>query len=141
MPLAGSRDAATPQVRNSAFVEQISDITTTSTTFVDLGNVSITMVTAGAPCVCFFSCSASNATMNNVITSFRLMVDGVAARGTKFTYNTTGGGTTLTYRTGTLAAGSHIFKIQWSVAAGTGRIRALTQIDEGANLLVEEIDR
>lgn len=125
---------------DSEYVDALGDVSTTSTTFVDLTGVSMLFQTQlGTVCICTFSASGSNSSINTNV-RFQLMVDGVAQRGTKFRNPTTNGScATLIYRVTGLTAGNHTFKMQWSVSAGTGRIRALTVVEEHAGLLVEEV--
>ena len=127
----------TPLVQTS-FLELSSDTTTTSTAYVDL--ITVSMFTMGGICLVTFSVGAVNSSANTNV-RFQLTLDGVVQRGTKFRQDAGAGSAgSLCYRTAP-AAGAHTFKIQWSVSAGTGRIRAATVNEEHAALLIEEIAR
>lgn len=122
----------------TAYLELSVDTTTTGATFVDLLTVNLT--TYGGVCLVTFTVGGGNATTNTNV-RFQLTLDGVAQRGTKFRQDTGAGSPgCLAYRAAP-AAGSHVFKIQWSVSAGTGRIRAATVNEEHASLMIEEITR
>ncbi len=109
------------------------DITTTSTTFVDLTGASITMTT-GAHRVRLNA--IINASIDDGTKNFGLdfTVDGTSQGGGSrglaigYAYSTVGNQpnvvVTLNYTTDVLSAGSHTFKIQWLVSGGTGSIRA-----------------
>lgn len=138
-PLSEHLLGQTPSIVQTSYVTQSTDITVTGTAFVDIGSITLTLITSGGSCVCYFNAGASNSATNNNL-RFQLVVDGVAQRGVKTRNATTAGnGVALVYEV-TPGIGSHTFKMQWSVSAGTGRIRPTTT-DEHASLLVQEMGR
>jgi hypothetical protein len=103
------------------------DVTTTSTTFVDLTGASITMTTGAHSCmVTFISACEGNGT-----TPFDICVD-IDVDGTRMSGGTHGlydwqiltanrrHPVGLVAVTAALTAASHTFKVQWRVTAGTG---------------------
>lgn len=140
MPLANSPafGAMTPNLLSTHSMAVLGDVTTTSTTYVDL--LSTTLAISGGLYLVTFSASGSNAT-NNTNVRFQLVIDGVVQRGTKFRKDGGTGGTAALCRRVALAAGTRTFKIQWSVSAGTGRIRASTVTEEHAWMLIDELSR
>lgn len=102
------------------------DITTTSTTFVDLTGASVTMTTAAVRCLVMFSCTTNNSNAGNFQcfdvdidgTRFANTTDGIA----KVTSGTAVASVAFTFMTAVLTAASHTFKVQWRVNANTGAV-------------------
>jgi hypothetical protein len=108
------------------------DITTPSTSFVDLTGATLTITTAGGPVLLLFNVSSYNSAAN-YRNSFDFAVDGTrmaaaAAFGLGSSMGPTSSveapGATLAALVTGLSAASHTFKVQWRVAAGTGTVRA-----------------
>ncbi len=102
------------------------DVTTTSTSFVDLTGMSVTITTGAHRC--FIDCkivgfnSASAA-----INEYDVLIDGVSQGGSlgmMFVTTVTGGSTNVnfsfSFTSSVLSASSHTIKIQWKVNGGTG---------------------
>lgn len=130
-------------VIQSAFTEISSNVSTTSTTYVNLMSLSIN--TSGNTWVIVqfsVSCADSAATQ---WTEFQLLLDGVTtSRGIAVFSTSSGNGNSgaLVYRTGQLAAGSHTFAIQWHIgtfAGGSGTISPTTVTTDHAILVLEEV--
>lgn len=105
------------------------DKTTVSTSFVDLA-AGITITTGARRVMLVLSGSGSNGTVAKYI-RFTFLVDGVNQGGTNYGLWTNRMPSTSvdvsccgTFITDVLAAGSHTFKVQWSVDAGTGNFYA-----------------
>jgi hypothetical protein len=121
-------------------VEIAADITTSSTTFVDLDGITSTITTqVGSKLELYFSASVSNVSANTGI-YFRFMVDGVAGRGGAERYiNVPAVGVALSQAVTGLPGGFHTIKVQWRVGGGTGQIRPITAHDsESAALSIVE---
>jgi hypothetical protein len=120
------------------FVEATTDRSTTSTTWVDLLSQSITLL-AGTKLIALISASAVNT--NDEFSYFRLVIDGVAQRGVSLrSRSDVAQPIALNFAKTGLAAGAHVVKLQWRVAASTSRIRPATQPDsEHASLLLQEV--
>jgi hypothetical protein len=106
------------------------DVSTASTSLVDLTGATITITTAASRYLLIFSCTTSN-TSADVQHTFNFAVDGTLQFGTAgmaTNVSDAGGsendGFTMTYLTDVLSAASHTFKVQWKVSAGTGTVRA-----------------
>lgn len=129
-------------VIQTGFAKVTSDVTTTSTSFVDVTGLSVTLTTTGGDLVAFFTFGASNSTTGRE-NDFRILLDGTSYQGTSMRCGAKdlaqSGGIVIRF-TG-VAAGSHTVKIQWQVSNGTGQIRPVTgAVDkEHANLLVQEV--
>jgi hypothetical protein len=109
-------------------LNEVSDYTTTSTTFVDVDatNLSATLTTNGGDVFVFFAPLV--ALGSSQIVFFDLDVDGTRLGGNDGIVATvpTGVGVAvpiIAMVTG-LTAGSHTIKLQWKVSAGTGKIYA-----------------
>lgn len=106
------------------------DVTTASTTFVDLTGITTTFTPAGGPVRLLLTSGSSNSGSGNTNT-FDFLKDGVSLLGT-----TSGvyvlrdpAGATITGFTAeqvdaTPTAASHIYKVQWKASAGTGTFKA-----------------
>lgn len=105
------------------------DVTTTSTTFVDLTGMSVTLTTAAVRCLVIVSLSGKNNSASSV--GIDIAIDG-ARQGQAFGLIVSGAGTdapenlSLQYLTAVLSAAPHTIKIQWRVDGGTGTIFANT---------------
>ena len=106
-----------------------SDYTTTSTSFVDVDatNLAATITTNGGPVLVIVNSVVWN---SGGYTDFDVTVDG-ARIGGSFAWGllrTTNGGSFETFCIAALvpglSAGSHTFKLQWKVTAGTGHLLA-----------------
>lgn len=120
-PAAGVLVAGT--VRRTA-----GDVTTTSTTFVDLTSASITITTGARRVLLTFAASGWNSSAASLV-KLDFMVDGTRVGGTVGLINVNAGANAernlcMTYLTDVLSAASHTFKVQWCVNAGTGTIYA-----------------
>jgi hypothetical protein len=129
-----------PQVIQTQYSALAVDTSTTSTSFVDL--MSLTLATDSNRTITYFSAAGNNATSATAL-RFQLLIDGVVTRGcnTRCVSSGNGGTVSLVYYSSVLTPGSHTFKIQWSVSAGTGTINASTGTSDNAVLLVEEVNR
>lgn len=105
-----------------------SDISTTSTTMVDMTNMSITLTTGANPVEIHFSAGVGHDT-NSGVCKFQLVIDGTPVANTlteiRTPTNSTGPAVHLMWIQ-TMTAGEHTFKVQWCVSAGTGYNRAST---------------
>lgn len=106
-----------------------SDYTTTSSSFVNVDNVklSLTVTTYGGPVLIGFYASVYNATAGARI-AFDVEIDGVRVAGDDGLVITTVSSTVssasfLVWKTG-LSAASHTFKLQWKSSAGTATLYA-----------------
>lgn len=124
-------------------VSPTADISTTSTSFVDMGGMSITLTTAAnSKLLIFWNVSIyQNTTASWAITEAQ--VDGVRVGAVQGGYSDAGGlvvpiaGTAVT---ATLGAGSHTVKIRWRVSGGNAYVRSTTHPDYyGRTLTVIEI--
>lgn len=111
----------------SRVVRSSGDVTTTSTTLVDVGDASIDMTTGARPVQLFFTSRIANSGAGSAI-SLNFSVDGVAQLGAQgpragsgANINTIG---TITHQTAVLTAGTHTFRVQARVSADTGTIGA-----------------
>ena len=123
----------------SAFADQGSDVTTTSTTWVDL--LSVTLTTGANFLIIMASFSATTAlAANNVM--FRLLVDGVAKRGASTMDTVSFASSGAIHGRYVVSAGEHTIKLQWqaSSALSAARVRpAANPESEHASLLVMEV--
>lgn len=106
------------------------NLTTTSTSFVDLAGVTTT-ITTGAHRVLlgFVGFGSANGASNELVLTFA--IDGTAVGGDDGLIAAGGGAGVdrnlcFTFTTDVLAAGSHTFKVQWFVTSGTGTVFAST---------------
>lgn len=109
-------------------VRTAGDITTTSTSLVDLTAATITLTTGANRCLVGFAADVSNSSAGEGAI-FNVIVDSTLLLGTagiKFANPTANLQTnaSFTVMTDTLTAASHTIKIQWMVTAGTGTVRA-----------------
>ena len=136
-------------VMQIASSDQSADVTTTSTTWTQLGTVTFSFTklkAAGVSDLVIYATAAlSNGTSAQRV-FLRALVDSTPTRAQSGIVS--GSGTTtpapesldvLTRLTG-LAAGAHTITLQWRVSSGTGYCRPASQADyESATLLVEEV--
>ena len=109
------------------------DLTTTSTTFVDVDgtNLVITLTTGARRCRITCIANVKNSAANN--TQLDVDLDG-GRLGQDYGLSLGGGGANFNFPisfsidTAVLSAGSHTFKLQWRVDGGTGTIYASTSI-------------
>lgn len=113
------------------YIDEAADYTTTSTTFVDIDatDLSATVTTGGGKFLIGFSGAVyQSATTLRVYLDVSLdgtrlgLDDGLMV--TRVSTLVGHGGVSFTVLTGTLAAGSHTFKLQWKVDGGTGGMYA-----------------
>jgi hypothetical protein len=103
------------------------DVTTTSTTFVDLTGMSVTLTTGARRCLVYFQAVSYNSAGN--AHAFDVNIDGSRVGGTLGWTNTQGSNrmpVSIFYLTNVLTAASHTIKIQWYVIGGTGTVQANT---------------
>jgi hypothetical protein len=126
-------------LKSTTMAEVSTDTTTTSTSWVDLLTITLTMASAGK-LLAQFSAGFTMSGANNGA-YFRIMVDGTAKRGVASRYiNTPGHSVAISYLASGLAAGSHTVKVQWRASASTLQIRPAGQPDsEHAVLIVQEV--
>lgn len=103
------------------------DRTTTSATYVDLTDASITLTTTGGRVALGFNGASFNSGAN--ANAFSFSIDGAAevgpaAEGLYRLTGTTAAGVAMTYLTDALSAGSHTFKVRWKTSGGTATARA-----------------
>jgi len=94
-------------------------ISTNSTTFVDMPDMSITLTTKGNNVFVSFSVQVNN---HNNETLFQLLEDGVAVLQSGTGHTNQGKGSdnvSFQYLAKSLAAGSHTWRVQWRVDTGT----------------------
>jgi hypothetical protein len=125
------------------------DITTTSTTFVDLTGASITLTTGAHRCLIGFAAEVHNNTVDK-LTYLDVDVDGTRISGhsgglTRVQQNNPNGanysknGSFTAMTTAQLTAASHTFKLQWRVDGGTGKVSAGTAGSSQAQFWVTEL--
>jgi hypothetical protein len=116
---------AAPEIWQVGFAEVAADVTTTSTSFVDLTALSVTLTVATAGYLhIWFSVSADCSTLQDI--AFQVLVDGTVQRGIQMRVTSAqlNSGAIVLRRSATAA--SHTVKIQWKTTGGTARITALT---------------
>lgn len=122
------------QIQTAIAIGATSSPTTTSTTYVDADEMTVTLSTSGGDVLAIFSTSTENSGANaNLIA---LSLDGAAEVGIRrFIPGGAGQATTLTtvhLFTG-VTPGSHTIKGRWRVSAGTGTLdgteRSLTAVE------------
>lgn len=128
-----------PGIIQSQYFSLASDVTTVSTSFVDMTGVTITVNTDDNPLLVWFSVSGDASVAAEL--KFQLVIDGSAKRGTHMRVVASGSGhcAQLIYKTAAQTRGSHVVKIQWLTSTGTGRVRPVTTPIDHAALLVEEV--
>lgn len=118
-----------PLAAQGRVVRTAGDVSTTSTSFVDLTDASITLTTTARPVLIGLTGSCQNSIQGQNV-MFDLDIDGTRQGGTNGLANLQADAANaqmtigLTYLTASLSAGSHTFKIQWRISSGTGTIQA-----------------
>lgn len=118
----------------SGVAESQSAFSTSSTSYVDITNMTVTLTTGARRCLVTFAGSVSN---NNAgsWTAIRLLIDGNdTGNSTNVGISTFSsanandiGNAAISFLTDVLTAGSHTFKLQMRVSAGTGKLREETK--------------
>lgn len=133
-----------PGLIQSAFAEVSTNISTTSTTYVDMTPLTLTLDTAANfLLVDFTACVEIVSSLGDL--GFQLLLDGVVQVGAKGRIAASGspGYTScpsIRFRTPTrVSAGSHTIKMQWKTSASTVQIRAATFVYATGSLLVREV--
>lgn len=120
---AGSA-AATPAYQKTKLTT--GDVSTTSTSLVDMTGVTVTITTGARPVHISFSGSTSGAA--TAITTFNVDIDGTLQFGTSGIayqlYGSSGYLVCIAFDSDVLTAGEHTIKIQWKVNSGTGVMAA-----------------
>ena len=118
-------------------IELQADTQTTSTTWADLLTLSVT--TTGGALLLYADISATTS-YSGASYSLRVTVDGVAVKGAGVYPGTSSVPMcgSLTCKK-TVAAGTHTVKLQWRVSRNTLYCQPVSQDDEHATLLVEEV--
>ena len=113
------------------------DITTVSTSFVDMTDMSVTITTLASTVEIQFCAGVGNSGNGN-INIYQLMVDGgaVVMVSSRVATATVGSPVSLSWILD-VAAGSHTFKVQWKVNAGTGHNLVATG-QQNRTLIVKE---
>jgi hypothetical protein len=122
------------------FTKLLVNTTTTSSTFVDLITVLVTIQAGSSLQISFAETNSSSSA--SATTFFRVTVDAIVMQGAA-TRSPGGGdpqGVSINdYITG-LAAGVHTVKVQWRTNSGTSRIRPVASPDaESASILINEV--
>lgn len=113
------------------------DITTTSTSYVDMAGASITLsVASGDDLLISFDVGAFNTTGSVFV---QIQVDGGAAEYVVSTTANASGSTCGDWVATGLSVGSHTVKLQWKVNAGTALCSAATGENHHAVLIVERV--
>ena len=131
---------ASPTLLQTTFVEQATDTSTTSVSFVDLLTQAIT-IQAGSILLITVTASMSNTSANQNM-DIQITIDGVAARGagTRVATSNVPQGFSIVYRKTGLAVGAHTIKVQWRTpSGGTMRVRPATTLNEHCSMLIQEV--
>jgi hypothetical protein len=123
----------------SKFVEVAADVSTTSTTWVDLLSTTITTLAGFLLLTTTVSPNTSSTSAGFYI---RLLLDGVAVRGASgYAGSATFNETVSIVSKEAVTAGLHTVKVQWRVSTGTLRCRPVTAPDQDhASLLIQEVN-
>lgn len=120
------------------------NISTTSTTLVDMTGASVTMsISAGSKVFIEASYSTSTASVLGATTTLVLDIDGATDEGSASSFtllaNSTQGGAFTRLKTG-LSAGSHTFKLKWATSTSTAQCRPVSNpTTEHATIVVMEL--
>jgi len=113
------------QAHNVGSATGTTDINTTSSGYVDMPDMSVTLnFSAQHRCLIFFSCVISMS-LTDTVAGFRAVIDGSSYRAvhvpapTQQAYIRVGA---FLFESQVLASGSHTFKIQWRKYVGTGTV-------------------
>lgn len=122
------------------FLEQTTDTSTTSATYVDLLSMSFTKQRADTALIVHATCAAA-VQNNDKYARFQLVIDGTPQRGACMqTQNNEGQTIGIVIRKTGYAAGARTIKLQWLVEGGeTVNCRPATLSYEHASLLVQEV--
>lgn len=123
----------------SAMADLASDVSTNSTSFVDL--LSLDISTVGSSFLLISVSAGLTDSNNNIQVYLRLVVDDIVKRGVVSRTSGTGIAESfaIVYRQ-PVTTGTHTVKVQWRVSANTGRCRPATQPDsEHCTIVVEEV--
>lgn len=122
-------------VPNSVTKAGATDISTASTSFVDMTNMVVEFYSSGGLCLVLFDAPFSISA--GIITSFQITVDGVAVRATNHNFSSTSIFNESILYAGVLSAGLHEIKLQWKTASSTSVQNGAT--DGKRNLTVIEL--
>lgn len=137
---AGSAPSSTGRLLQYSVASGTTDITTTSTSFVDMTEMSITLTTGDSTLDISFFAGVANATSGKENT-YQILVDGTSYIVAKSRINTAFVGSPIALGWMiNVAAGSHTVKVQWKVNGGTGYNHAVSA-EEKRNLIVREFSR
>lgn len=106
-------------------VRTAGDVSTTSTSLVDMTGASVTLTTGARPV--HISFTGTHSGTSTAITYFNVDIDGTAQFGTQGlayqTYGASGYVICIAFDTAALTAAEHTIKIKWAVNTGTGVIK------------------
>ena len=104
-------------------VEADPQITTTSSTYIDLTDMSITITTGANDILLIFDAMASSTVANdNINVVFGVDAVDETEQHSEYVQSTTGTGTFVHSQIYTATAASHTFKVRWRRQTGTGTI-------------------
>lgn len=121
------------------------DLSTTSTSFVDITSATATITTQGGKIMAFFYHTLSTASGVNENAFLRLMLDGTAVGATQHVVRANGVSSLADYvpvvliasSGGALAAGSHTIKMQWRSSGGASISLPGASVANGRFIAVE----
>jgi hypothetical protein len=127
-------------IRQIQTINPTTDITTTSTTFVDMGGMSITLTTGDSKLLIFWNATLYSTAGNQI--NVETQVDGVrkgpvygGSYGDSYMVDAAGGHTVAA-----VTAGSHTVKLRWKIGGGTAKNLPTTQPEYyGRTLTVIEV--
>lgn len=129
--------AANAVTQSGAAVGAATGVTTTSTTYVDLTDMSVTLTAFGGDLLVWFSSAVQNTSGGLVTTA--LSLDGAAEVGPIVTIPGVASdlnAVTNLRRFAGVSAGSHTVKVRWKVSSGTGSVNGAER-----SMLVVELKR
>jgi hypothetical protein len=133
-------NTVTGGIIQSAFANITTDVSTTSSTFVNV--LSTTLTTAGNKMKFQLTFSATNSTGNKNI-GFQILLDGAVQRGGGINISNAGSAISgaVSHETATaVAAGTHTVAVQWSTSGGTAQINASSSpATNHLSLFVDEV--
>lgn len=126
-------------VSQTAFARLAVDKTTNSAIYSTLISTSIT--TTGGDLLVWFSCSSSNDTNNVHGNVFAVFVDGVKQQSAGFTSNGAAHHecVAINVKVTGLAAGAYTVAVQWKTDGGTLRCTPLSDDDDSASMIIQEV--
>lgn len=101
------------------------DRSTTSTTFVDMTNLSVTVTTYGNP-ILFIACLPLDHNTNTVVSRLDMLMDGASQLSPVHMDISGHVRPFMAIKMLTPSAGSHTFKLQWKTASGTLAMKGAT---------------